>query len=560
MLSAINAINAASGLISQAKNFSTTSLAGVFDNLFNQLASAASGGSYSTGISAADTTDSSSTATTLVSPSNTPLSRLEQSLRDTGQSLDKFQVPKADRDKLEDTLVQSGYKREDAKQLIQRSSDSDGNVNLGTLFGQLPQFVPTQGPRLLLSQEDVPMFTQVLKDMGISAEQVQKYLDSLSKEGDKLVVTGLPELLAQAGNQGKSVDASTLSDLLGKLGLSQDQVQTLLSQGTDSQGQTNAQNLLAMFQAASNQQSLSSTQVLTDLANHLQILGTVSADANQVKAQVIQGLQKIEGQVQNQAKFWQQALEEAQAALKDQASGDLLKNASAGKTDGQTQAQGVEALLRASKSAEGSQSGAAAASVGQSAATGAGSAQGASGQAVTRAEAAANLTQAAQNLSQSGETGRSSSVVPSYVVRQVSQQMVQMVAKQQSSLSLDLKPPTLGELSIELTVKDGAIKATMVAESVAAKQSLEAGMDQLKQQLSMQGLKVDQITITVNPDAQRQAQAQAQSGFSQGRQGSGDGRSGSGLAGGGDALDSDTLARVVGGGAGGAESRVNVFA
>jgi flagellar hook-length control protein FliK len=91
---------------------------------------------------------------------------------------------------------------------------------------------------------------------------------------------------------------------------------------------------------------------------------------------------------------------------------------------------------------------------------------------------------------------------------------------------------------------------------VAAKQTLEAGMDQLKQQLSMQGLKVEQITITVNPDAQRQQQAQAQSGFGQGGRGSG----GNGGEGGGQALDAEGLAGVLSGQSGAAEGRVNIFA
>ncbi|MCA1988851.1 MAG: flagellar hook-length control protein FliK, partial [Desulfarculus sp.] len=87
--------------------------------------------------------------------------------------------------------------------------------------------------------------------------------------------------------------------------------------------------------------------------------------------------------------------------------------------------------------------------------------------------------------------------------------MAQMVAKQQTSLRLELKPPTLGELQVELSVKDGVVKATLTAETVAAKQALESGLDQLKQQLTAQGLKLDSLEVAINPDAERQ-QAQAE--------------------------------------------------
>ena len=109
---------------------------------------------------------------------------------------------------------------------------------------------------------------------------------------------------------------------------------------------------------------------------------------------------------------------------------------------------------------------------------------------------------AALNAARSG-LGSAAGTLPAYVVRQVAFNMAQMVAKQQDTLRMQLKPPTLGEITMELAVKDGGIKASLVAESVAAKQALEAGMEQLKQQLAMQGLKVQEINISVQPDAQR---------------------------------------------------------
>ncbi|MFH1060209.1 MAG: flagellar hook-length control protein FliK, partial [Pseudomonadota bacterium] len=141
----------------------------------------------------------------------------------------------------------------------------------------------------------------------------------------------------------------------------------------------------------------------------------------------------------------------------------------------------------------------------------------AKGEALTAPDAAGRAASAGAATA----SGQTRATLPPYVVRQVGDQMAQMVQRQQSTLRLELKPPTLGELHVELAVKEGVVKATLTAETVAAKQALEAGLEQLKQELAQQGLKVERIEIVVDPDAERrEAQAQAQAGFGQdGRQG-----------------------------------------
>jgi flagellar hook-length control protein FliK len=107
----------------------------------------------------------------------------------------------------------------------------------------------------------------------------------------------------------------------------------------------------------------------------------------------------------------------------------------------------------------------------------------------------------------SSPAGGASRSLPAYVVRQVAFNLNQMAARQLSSLRMELKPPAMGEITLELAVKDGAVKASLVAETVAAKKALEAGIEQLKQELVNQGLKVEQISISVQPDAQKRHEA-----------------------------------------------------
>ena len=129
----------------------------------------------------------------------------------------------------------------------------------------------------------------------------------------------------------------------------------------------------------------------------------------------------------------------------------------------------------------------------------------------------------AQTVQTTTQAAQQSQNLPAYVVRQVGEQMVQMVRQQLSSLRLTLRPPELGQLNLELSVKDGVVRVTMLAETAAAKSALDSGLEQLKYVLAQQGLKTERLEVLVNPDAQ-QEQAQSQSG--------GQNNSRSGLAGG----------------------------
>ena len=131
-----------------------------------------------------------------------------QSPTASGQPLQNFQVAAGDHNQLQQVLVQSGYRPQDVTQILDRSSNSDGSINLGVLFSNLAQYTPTQGPTLLLSQGDLPELIQVLKDLGLSQDKIQAFTNNLPKQGDKLVVQGLPALLAQA-NPGQARRAWT---------------------------------------------------------------------------------------------------------------------------------------------------------------------------------------------------------------------------------------------------------------------------------------------------------------------------------------------------------------
>jgi len=68
-------------------------------------------------------------------------------------------------------------------------------------------------------------------------------------------------------------------------------------------------------------------------------------------------------------------------------------------------------------------------------------------------------------------------------------------------LNIQLHPAELGELKIDLTFKDGSIKAHVIAHSQHAQEIIEKNMLKLKNNLEDQGFIIEEITVTSESDS-----------------------------------------------------------
>lgn len=505
-----------SGVLKQKKNETT---AGLFEALFAQLSQRnlaeplAATGSKEAAAQKVYSSEPRPSAVNQESPQR-PIQTLKASLEETGQPLERFQMAAEDRGKLKDVLVMSGYSEKDAQEMIERASDKDGTVNMGALFGVMSQYQPSEGPVFLMNAKDKPLLMQVLKDLGLPDDEVRKFVDGLAQKGDTLVVSGLPKLITRAlelqgvRDGSTQIDQDTLRDLLSRIGLSSREINTLLTKATDGQGRLSPEALLKVFEQAAASQNNQVKNSLQELAQKLRITdGTQeqAPDSERIKAQVMQILQKVEIQAKPQEK------PEFAQAIKD-----LLQ--ANGKEEGSLSQEEVARLVKEHV---------ASASIRESGNSG----QGGEAKTDSQGQAWAGMANAKNSVAQPTKgTGKSDSSFPStinaavnadgrlagasravaargtlstYVVRQVSDQIAMMAKNNQSQLRLALQPPELGELTIKLSVREGVIKATLVAESSSAKHTLEAGLNDLKQQLAQQGLKLERMEVVVSPDAER---------------------------------------------------------
>lgn len=66
-----------------------------------------------------------------------------------------------------------------------------------------------------------------------------------------------------------------------------------------------------------------------------------------------------------------------------------------------------------------------------------------------------------------------------------------------SSMVIKLDPPTLGRIDMRIEVKEGVVRAAIVADNHDVKNAIEGNLDALKRSLNANGLKVDEISVTV---------------------------------------------------------------
>ena len=83
-------------------------------------------------------------------------------------------------------------------------------------------------------------------------------------------------------------------------------------------------------------------------------------------------------------------------------------------------------------------------------------------------------------------------------------------------MEMQLNPENLGKIYLNISEKEGVIRAQLAAQNEVVKEALETQMVELRQNLNQQGIKVDAIEVTVathefeqNLDGQAKQEEQA---------------------------------------------------
>jgi flagellar hook-length control protein FliK len=117
---------------------------------------------------------------------------------------------------------------------------------------------------------------------------------------------------------------------------------------------------------------------------------------------------------------------------------------------------------------------------------------------VSRNTEALNFTNAIKAV----ETGEKSlrGYLPSSIVDQVGKQISRSILRGDQVVTLQLKPPELGTVKINMDIKDHTLKLNMIADDYSARELLLNNVHELKEALVQHGIKLEKVDVQINYD------------------------------------------------------------
>ncbi|MEN6312922.1 MAG: flagellar hook-length control protein FliK [Clostridiaceae bacterium] len=100
------------------------------------------------------------------------------------------------------------------------------------------------------------------------------------------------------------------------------------------------------------------------------------------------------------------------------------------------------------------------------------------------------------------------------IISQVIENAKVILTPDKSEMVMDLKPDSLGKISLKVVTENGIVMAKFVAENQQVRQVLESNMQLLKDSLERQGMNVQGFSVSVRQDSRQSAGSWAQPGKS----------------------------------------------
>jgi len=106
--------------------------------------------------------------------------------------------------------------------------------------------------------------------------------------------------------------------------------------------------------------------------------------------------------------------------------------------------------------------------------------------------------------------------LPAYLIDQVGKQISRSILRGERVIRMQLKPPGLGALRVEIDIKDNILKLGMITENSSVKQLLLSNVHELREALVEQGVKLERLDVQINNDS-GQSLANSKEGLKEGQ-------------------------------------------
>ena len=110
------------------------------------------------------------------------------------------------------------------------------------------------------------------------------------------------------------------------------------------------------------------------------------------------------------------------------------------------------------------------------------------------------FTELAQAVTQTTSYTSATSAQAVDIINQIVDEIRTVVKADTTSMELQLNPASLGKVHIQVAAKEGVITASITAETQAARNAIEGQIAVLKESFNNQGLKVEAVEVTINPE------------------------------------------------------------
>ncbi|MDD3839708.1 MAG: flagellar hook-length control protein FliK, partial [Clostridia bacterium] len=102
-------------------------------------------------------------------------------------------------------------------------------------------------------------------------------------------------------------------------------------------------------------------------------------------------------------------------------------------------------------------------------------------------------------LGKMGNILQGNTSINSYLVNQISEKIEFLVkGKDTQEAIIQLKPPSLGKINIQVTFERGVLTARIVTQNQEVKNIIESNLPLLKQNLADQGMGISNLSVSVN--------------------------------------------------------------
>ena len=94
--------------------------------------------------------------------------------------------------------------------------------------------------------------------------------------------------------------------------------------------------------------------------------------------------------------------------------------------------------------------------------------------------------------------GKVRGTLPAYLIDQVGKQISRSIQRGDNVIKLQLRPPELGAVKVEMDIKDNVLKLGMITENNSVKEILLSSVHELRDALVEHGVKVEKLDVQIN--------------------------------------------------------------